>query len=282
MRKYNRPVRSAIVFLALLLCVSCGGGGGGGAAGIIIAVHIVNESGATLPGGQYSVLGSGVVGNITNLGTFSASSSSAKGELVLVNNSSGFRYRRVPFDTSGAASLDLGNVTLLNDALSKGWGEYRTGSYSAAESQFRAHIDAAGRSLADARDGLGWTLARTGEVDKAFSYLLDAVNGGYEADVRTALAMVHLTKTARGEYSIPQVISNLDLAINDDGFYLSKPLHDNISEDDLIAMRAMMNILDGRMANAAADRNSVKGKSNAVLNSASDDLLIVVDFFLGQ
>lgn len=274
------------IYLLLLILIagfaisSCGGGGGD--SGIAITGRIVNEASDVLPTGQFSILGSGVVGNITALGWFTAQTTNPSGVLILVNQASGFRFRRVPFDTAGGGSLNLGDITLSNDALSRGWGEYAAGNLANAEAEFKAHINSSGRDLMDARNGLGWALARLGKIDEGFPYLLEAADSNLEAEARTALTMSHLMKTLRGEYSIPQAISNLDLAIADSGFYLSKPLHDDISEDDLTAFRAMLNIIDGRIANATSDRNTVMGNDNAMLNAASRDLLEVVDFFLSQ
>jgi len=274
-----------LLLLSLLILIiapisSCGGGGGGGQ--ITIHGRIVNESSTPLAKGNYSIQGSGVIGDITADGRFAAASGEPAGRLILTNSTSGFRFRRVPFDTAGEGTLDLGDVTLPNDSLSKGWGAYRDGNLTAAESYFAAHISASGRDIKDAKNGLGWTLAKLGRQEEAFQPLLDALGSGFDPEIRTALAMAYFQRTAKDVYSIPQAISNVDLAVNADGFYLSKPLHDDISEDDLIAFRAMLNLLDNRTAAAAADRNTVLGRTNPRLNRASEDLLQVVDFFLSH
>jgi hypothetical protein len=278
----NVKILLLLSFLILVIAPtsSCGGGGGGG--GITIHGRIVNESSTPLAKGFYLVQGSGTIGEIAADGSFAAASGKPTGRLVLTNSASSFRFRRIPFDTAGEGTLDLGNIPLPNDSLSKAWGAYRGGDLASAESYFAAHISASGRDIKDAKNGLGWTLAKLGRQEEAFQPLLDALGSGFDPEIRTALAMAYFERTSKGIYSIPQAISNLDLAVNDDGFYLSKPLHDDISEDDLIAFRAMLNLLDNRIAAATADRDMVLSKSKPQLNKASEDLLKVVDFFLSH
>ena len=259
--------------------ISCGGGGGGGS---VITGTIVNEAGTPLQNGQYSIQQSGTIGSIGTDGKFTAPADRVAGNLILTNFSHGFRLRRIPFDISASGSLDLGNVLLHDDALSKGWGAYRTGDLNTAETRFNEHISAYGRDIAEAHHGLGWTLVRGGGVDEAIGNLKSSLGAGFDPDGRTALAFAYLDRTTAGSYSIGEAISNIDLAVGADGFYLSQPIHDNISEDDLIGFRAMLNLIDGRVQAAVADRNTALGKPDAKLNDSTVKLLYVVDFFLSN
>jgi hypothetical protein len=269
-----------IIILALVIsATSCGGGGGG--AGLLTGV-ITNEGGAPLTNGQYSVQGSGYIGSINTDGKFTIQAGNTSGRLMLLSYAPTFRFRRIPYDTSGTGGFNLGNVVLPDDGLSRGWAAYRAGDLPAAEARFSEHILSAGRDLPDAHNGLGWALARSGRMEEASNHLISALGAGFDADARTALAVANLGKTLGGEYSVGEAISNLDLAIGDEGFYLSQPLHDAVSEDDLIAFRALLNMLDGRISAAVADRNTVVGKTDAKLNPHSEDLLVVVDFFIGE
>ena len=272
-----------IILALLLTCIavsmiSCGGGGGGGN---ILSGTIVNDAGAPLSNGQYSIQDSGTIGSIGQDGKFAAQVSQQAGNIILTNFTAGFRYRRIPFNTSVSGSLDLGNVTLPDNALSKGWGAYRTGDLQTAGTRFNEYLSTFGNDK-EALNGLGWTMARGGIENQAIDYLKSALGGGFDADVRTALAAAYFGRTANGTYSLPEAISNLDLAIGVGGFYFSQPIHDSISEDDLIGFRAMVNLLDGRVQQAVTDRNNALGKPDARLNEATVDLLEVVDFFLSD
>jgi hypothetical protein len=280
--KLSSIIRLTIILAIIpVLLVSCGGGGGGG-GGSILRGYIVGETGAPLKGGQYLVQGTIEIGTIGQDGAFAVPLSASKGILILVNLSPEFRFRRIPFDTTGTGGTNLGNVTLPADALSKGWGAYRAGNFATAETRFSEHINASGRDSGEAENGLGWARARVGDADDAITSLVSALGEGFDADVRSALAAAYIERTAHGDYSIPEAISSLDLAIGEAGFYISQPLHDNISDDDLMAFRAILNLLDGRTSAAMADRSTLQNKADPRLNSASEDILVVVDFFLGN
>ncbi len=279
--KFSNITRLTIILAIIaLLHVSCGGGGGGAGGGTILKGTIVSESGTPLKGGQYRVQGTSAIGTIGQDGAFAVPITSAKGILILVNQNPEFRLRRIAFDTTGTGGTNLGNVTLPNDALSKGWAAYRAGNLAAAETKFAEHINASGRDIAEAFSGIGWVQSRSGNIDEAITSLVSALGENLDADVRTALAGANIEKTARGVYSIPEAISNLDLAIGESGFYMSQPVHDNITDDDLIALRAMLNLLDGRTSAADADKTALQTRDDAKLNSASENIITVVDFFL--
>ena len=276
--KVIRNLTAIVLTFALASLLACGGGGGGQKT---VSGTIVNEAGSTLSAGKYTIVGSGTVGSIGGAGTFAAATATEAGQILLTSSSSGFRVKRVGFDLTETSHVDLGNVTLPNDSLSNGWGSYRAGNLADSETKFKEHIAASGRDLPDAENGLGWVLVRAGKQDEAFNHFFAALGAGFDAEPRTGLAAAYLGRTVAGTDSLGEAISNLDIAIGVNGTYLSRPLHDDISEDDLVALRGMLNLLDGRIPAATADRNLVLGKEDADLNAASEDLLLVLDFLLG-
>jgi hypothetical protein len=130
------------------------------------------------------------------------------------------------------------------------------------------------QGVLSAENGLGWCYARgLHKVGDAKAHYLASLSNGY----KNMDAMVGLAGLSLGEGNGQGALDYLNTVITEPGLYDSTQLHDNIREVDLIAAKSLAQFLLGLDKDSAATAVSIAGQVDSAGNSASSELLALLD-----
>ena len=128
-------------------------------------------------------------------------------------------------------------------------------------------------------NGLGWTRGRglNGPEDAAknFQEAIDGWNGNVDAWVGLAASELSMMRSDGG-FHFNESVTAIAAAIDASGDYTSAPAHDQISEIDLHAFRALVNFLNGNTVSARNEAIGIQGQVTSEGNNASAEAIAVV------
>ena len=277
---------TAIAVLLLPSAVGCGGGGSsrGTIRGVLTDGYgsIICDPSATIT--------LQTTGEVTTPGTDGSFSISAEpGSYVLrgyfLDKSAGLLLQgSMNVGIVLNQTLDVGNFEITNGTLEKGWDAYRRGSFLTAESAFLSYLDtvrSAQGSLgsSSAYNGLGWTRGRglddPGQAVEDFKAAIDGWSDNVDAWVGLAGGELSSMRSTGG-FRFNQALLAINRAIAFSGNYSSDPAHDDISEIDLRAFRALVNFLNGNTQAARSEAVEIRDQVATTGSRAGADAIGIV------
>lgn len=277
------------LLIALLATATSGCGGGGGRPVAHVEGTLVTSFGATVNSSAASVTleGTETATGPDSTGYFTLSAPPGIYNLIAVWSDpvagirlSGKRQVNLVADQT----LSVGSFEMTDIRLDEGWARYRQDKYSQAETFFQDYLDfvRAGQadiSSASAYSGLGWTRGQglnkpeNGRID--FNEALEGRPGNTDALV--GLAGCELSRmNSGGVFHFSEGLNAINSAIDRPGDYSSAPVHDDISEPDLLAFRVLMNFLIGNTQEARSEAQEIETLVRNQGNPASEDLIEVI------
>ena len=177
--------------------------------------------------------------------------------------------------------LDL-TITLRDTGTRDAWALYRNGDYEGAIDEFQSHMT--GPSRNDAYNGLGWaTWVQERDYDKAKGYLNEAIDNVENLEAYAALAGIELARVNdEGPGAFNRAMQNVCLAINGPGVLATKPGHDDVSEGDMLALKALMKYMLGDTQGAEFILANQADQLENDTNQHGKDILTVLENFMGE
>jgi len=272
---------TAVIVLSLI--VGCGGGG----SAVATVKGVLTDGFGAIINLQTAVItldGTGQVAHPGPDGSFQLTA--PPGQYVLraslSSEAAGFQlgtFKNIALVEGQIA--DVGNLPISNSSLEGGWTSYRQGKFLNAETSFNAYLDdvRSGQAVlgqSSVYDALGWTHGRglnmpvQASID--FSDAISGWGGNLDAFVGLSGSELAMMKSD-GSFHFNSAVSAINSAIDIPGDYSSTPAHDGITELDLKAYRAFLNMLNGNVSGARDEALAIKeqvtvsgspGSSNAI------------------
>ncbi|MFH1515279.1 MAG: hypothetical protein ABIG42_07450 [bacterium] len=285
----TRILTIALIISLLIILTGCGGGAKKGR----LIGQTVDNFGAVIGGDAITIVLDGLtdIFHPGNDGTFDLSipEGTYTIEFLWFDEDQGIEiyYQDTVTITSGQ-TVNMGSVPLSNSELSTGWASYRGGQYNKAITHFNNYLTDVRNGHAtsgsnSAFNGLGWSYARLMNPTEAFNNLNAAVlkSGGSNADAYVGLGGLFLSVGYDGtDYTYTGSDQYFTAAIGFDRNYTSAPTHDNITETDLHAARALARFLDGDITGAQADITTANATIDEEGNFASHDTVNMLTWLI--
>jgi hypothetical protein len=283
-----------IIFVAILLGFLAGCGGGGENQGRVTG-QTVDKFGAAVGGSGVTIVLSGLtdIFHPATDGTFdfSVPAGTYTTEFLWFDENQGveiFLQQSVTVVTG--QTTNLGKVSLVNTELTAGWASYRAGDYPTAVTHFNNYLADVrnGHAVSGANSayvGLGWSYARAQDFTAAYQNLNTALSAssGKNSEALVGLGGIFLSMGHDGtNYTFENATVYFTTAINLPGDYSSGLTHDDITETDLLAARALSKFLSGDIAGAQSDAVLARQTADTQANFASIDTLNMIEWMAGH
>lgn len=176
--------------------------------------------------------------------------------------------------------LDL-IIPLRDTGTRDAWTLYRQGDYEGAIDEFQSQVS--GPSRNDAYNGLGWaTWVYERDYDKAKGYLNVAIDNFENLEAYAALAGIELARVNdEGPGAFNRAMQNVCRAINGPGVLATKPGHDDVSEGDMLALKALMIFMLGDTQGTEFILANHADELENDTNQHGKDILTVLENFMG-
>ncbi|MEO7994311.1 MAG: hypothetical protein ABI743_07920, partial [bacterium] len=152
------------------------------------------------------------------------------------------------------------NVALTPAAVAAAWAKYDAGDYVGALAALQAVSGQVGSGAQGSVDNaLGWTQGALADFSAAEAAFAAAQgNGCTGTDAQVGLSGVKLTENLTVGH-VQDAVALLSDAIARPGDYSSAPTHGDLTENDLVIMRALAEFLAGDLAACRADLSVAQG-----------------------
>jgi hypothetical protein len=285
----------SIISIAVLLGFFAGCGGGGGDQGRVTG-QTIDKFGAAVGGSSITIVLSGLT-DIYHPATdgnfdFSVPAGTYTAEFLWYDDGQGVEIvHQQSITVITGQTLSLGQVTLENTELTAGWASYRSGDYPTAITHFNNYLTDVrnGHAVSGSNSafvGLGWSYARTQDFGGAyqnFNTALGAAGGSTNSDALVGMGGLFLSMGYDGtNYTFENATMYLTSAIGLPGDYSSGVTHDDITETDLLAARALSKFLSGDIAGAQSDAVLARQTADTQANFASIDTLNMIEWMAGH
>jgi hypothetical protein len=274
----------------LIIAIGCGGGGGKQSAEIHGSLSDSYGAIIDFPQAVVSLDETDVIGHPDAQGDFSLTAEPGVYTLrgLFIDSEAGTRLEGVrTVNLVLDKPLNVGAFEISDVNLQNGWEYYRTGAYSDARKAFNSYLNTvrSGQSSigsASAYAALGWTVCNGLNLPTdAAGYYQSAIDGwSGNVDAWAGLAGIRLgLMKSGGAFQFTQSIQAVTSAIDLPGEYSSAPTHDKITETDLKAFRAFVNLLNGNNTGARDEAQAISQDVSAGGNDGSKDAVkIVLEF----